>query len=124
MEREIAKGLLSIGAVFLRPEQPFTWASGIKSPIYCDNRLILTAPEVRKKVEAAIAETVKAKFPACEVDFFKNLCPLDFMVTERLNLLKSSCRLLSHNSVCVYKSKERYGRGKSLSTLHFYCPPN
>ena len=65
MEREIAKGLLSIGAVFLRPEQPFTWASGIKSPIYCDNRLILTAPEVRK--EAAIAETVKAKFPACEV---------------------------------------------------------
>ena len=46
MEREIAKGLLSIGAVFLRPEQPFTWASGIKSPIYCDNRLILTAPEV------------------------------------------------------------------------------
>ena len=65
MEREIAKGLLSIGAVFLRPEQPFTWASGIKSPIYCDNRLILTAPEVRKKVEAAIAETVKAKFPAC-----------------------------------------------------------
>ena len=67
MEREIAKGLLSIGAVFLRPEQPFTWASGIKSPIYCDNRLILTAPEVRKKVEAAIAETVKAKFPACEV---------------------------------------------------------
>ena len=66
MEREIAKGLLSIGAVFLRPEQPFTWASGIKSPIYCDNRLILTAPEVRKKVEAAIAETVKANPPACE----------------------------------------------------------
>lgn len=49
------------------PSSPFTWASGIKSPIYCDNRLILTAPEVRKKVEAAIAETVKAKFPACEV---------------------------------------------------------
>ena len=67
MEKRIAEDLLSIGAVFLRPEQPFTWASGIKSPIYCDNRLILTAPEVRKKVEAAIAETVKAKFPACEV---------------------------------------------------------
>ena len=64
---KIAQGLLSIGAVFLRPQEPFTWASGIKSPIYCDNRLILTAPEVRKKVEAAIAETVKAKFPACEV---------------------------------------------------------
>ena len=44
---EVARGLLAIGAVFLRPEEPFTWASGIKSPIYCDNRLILTAPEVR-----------------------------------------------------------------------------
>ena len=52
MEKAIAKDLLSIGAVFLRPEQPFTWASGIKSPIYCDNRLTLTAPEVRKHVEA------------------------------------------------------------------------
>ena len=59
MEREIAKGLLSIGAVFLRPEQPFTWASGIKSPIYCDNRLTLTAPEVRKHVEAGLAEIVR-----------------------------------------------------------------
>ena len=47
MEKKIAKDLLSIGAVFLRPEQPFTWASGIKSPIYCDNRLTLTAPVVR-----------------------------------------------------------------------------
>ena len=53
MEKSIAKDLLSIGAVFLRPEQPFTWASGIKSPIYCDNRLTLTAPVVRGHVEAA-----------------------------------------------------------------------
>lgn len=67
MEKEIAKGLLSIGAVFLRPEEPFTWASGIKSPIYCDNRLILTAPEVRERVEAAIAATVKREFPVAEV---------------------------------------------------------
>ena len=52
MEKSIAKDLLSIGAVFLRPEQPFTWASGIKSPIYCDNRLTLTAPVVRGHVEA------------------------------------------------------------------------
>ena len=51
MEKSIAKDLLSIGAVFLRPEQPFTWASGIKSPIYCDNRLTLTAPVVRGHVE-------------------------------------------------------------------------
>lgn len=66
MERKIAKQLLSIGAVFLRPEQPFTWASGIKSPIYCDNRLILSAPEARVIVEQAIADTVKAKFPQAE----------------------------------------------------------
>ena len=66
MEKTIAKQLLSIGAVFLRPEEPFTWASGIKSPIYCDNRLILSAPEARTVVEQAIADTVKAKFPQAE----------------------------------------------------------
>lgn len=66
-EKEIAKALLSIKAVFLSPEKPFTWASGIKSPIYCDNRLILTAPEVRNLVEQTIAETVKEKFPEAEV---------------------------------------------------------
>ena len=66
-EKEIAKALLSIKAVFLSPEKPFTWASGIKSPIYCDNRLILTAPEVRNLVEHTIAETVKEKFPEAEV---------------------------------------------------------
>ncbi len=67
MKTEIAKGLLSIGAVFFRPDEPFTWASGIKSPVYCDNRLILTAPAVRDMVENAIAETVKREFPECQV---------------------------------------------------------
>lgn len=67
MEQIIAKQLLSINAVFLRPEEPFTWASGIKSPIYCDNRLILTAPAARTIVEQAIADTVKARFPQAEV---------------------------------------------------------
>ena len=67
MEKAIAKDLLSIGAVFLRPEQPFTWASGIKSPIYCDNRLTLTAPVVRGHVEAGLAEIVRTKFPEAEV---------------------------------------------------------
>ena len=64
---KIAQGLLSIGAVFLRPQEPFTWASGIKSPIYCDNRLILTAPAVRDTVERAIADTVRREFPQAEV---------------------------------------------------------
>ena len=67
MKKEIAKNLLSIGAVFLRPEEPFTWASGIKSPVYCDNRLTLTAPKARTVVETAIAETVKKEYPECEV---------------------------------------------------------
>ena len=67
MEKKIAKDLLSIGAVFLRPEQPFTWASGIKSPIYCDNRLTLTAPEVRNHVEEGLAELIRKNYPDVEV---------------------------------------------------------
>ena len=67
LKKEIAEGLLSIEAVFLRPEEPFTWASGIKSPIYCDNRLTLTAPEIRTKVEEGLVRTVKENYPDCEV---------------------------------------------------------
>ena len=67
MKQRIAKGLLSIEAVFLRPEDPFTWASGIKSPIYCDNRLTLTAPEVRTMVEEGLVEVIKEHYPECEV---------------------------------------------------------
>ena len=67
MKQEIANGLLSIQAVFLRPDQPFTWASGIKSPIYCDNRLTLTAPEVRTLVEESLVKNIKEYFPTCEV---------------------------------------------------------
>lgn len=67
IEQTVARDLLSIQAVFFRPEQPFTWASGIKSPVYCDNRLILTAPAVRDRVEQAIADTVKKEYPDCEV---------------------------------------------------------
>ena len=67
IQKLIAKDLLSIGAVFLRPEEPFTWASGIKSPIYCDNRLTLTSPKVREVVENALAQVVKEHFPECEV---------------------------------------------------------
>ena len=63
----IAEDLLKIGAVFFRPNEPFTWASGIKSPVYCDNRLTLTAPDVRNDVENAIAETVKREYPDAQV---------------------------------------------------------
>ena len=67
LEREIAHDLLSIGAVFLRPDEPFTWASGIKSPIYCDNRLTLTAPAVRTDVEKGLVELIRAHYPDAEV---------------------------------------------------------
>ncbi|MCI9443959.1 MAG: orotate phosphoribosyltransferase [Oscillospiraceae bacterium] len=67
MSKLIAKDLLSIKAVFFRPEEPFTWASGIKSPVYCDNRLTLTAPEVRSDVENALAETIRREYPGAEV---------------------------------------------------------
>lgn len=66
-EKEIAKELLKIKAVFLSPDKPFTWASGIKSPIYCDNRLILTAPATRNIVEQAIADKVRELYPDAEV---------------------------------------------------------
>ena len=67
IKRLIAEDLLRIKAVFLRPEEPFTWASGIKSPIYCDNRLTLTSPDVRTDVEEALAFTIGEKFPEAEV---------------------------------------------------------
>lgn len=65
--KSVAEDLLKIGAVFFRPNEPFTWASGIKSPVYCDNRLILSAPAVRNRVENAIAETVKREYPEAEI---------------------------------------------------------
>lgn len=67
MKKLIAKDLLKIGAVFLRPDEPFTWASGIKSPVYCDNRLTLTAPEVRKDVENGLVSLIRTHFPEAEV---------------------------------------------------------
>lgn len=67
MEKLIAKDLLSIKAVFFRPQEPFTWASGIKSPVYCDNRLTLTAPQVRNDVENGLAQLIRENYPEVEV---------------------------------------------------------
>ncbi len=69
MEKQIAKKLLEIEAVFLKPNSPFTWASGIKSPIYCDNRLTLSYPEVRTMIEQGLANIIKNKFPEAEAIF-------------------------------------------------------
>ena len=67
LQKTIAKDLLSIQAVFFRPDQPFTWASGIKSPVYCDNRLTLSNPAVRLDVEKGLAELIRAHYPQAEV---------------------------------------------------------
>ena len=69
MQKKIARDLLSIGAVFFRPDEPFTWASGIKSPVYCDNRLTLSAPAVRNDVETGLATLVKENYPDAEALF-------------------------------------------------------
>jgi len=63
----IAQNLLEIKAVFFRPDEPFTWASGIKSPVYCDNRLTLSSPEIRTSIETGLMETIKAHYPEAEV---------------------------------------------------------
>ena len=88
MEHIIAKHLLEIEAVFLRPNDPFTWASGIKSPIYCDNRLILSYPEVRRVVENALAENVKKYYPECQALFGTSTAGIAHAayVSEILNL--------------------------------------
>ena len=85
---EVTKNLLKIKAVFLKPNEPFTWASGIKSPIYCDNRLTLSYPETRKVVEEGLAEIIKEKFPTCEVVMGTSTAgiPHAAYVSEILNL--------------------------------------
>ena len=85
---EVAKNLLKIKAVFLKPNDPFTWASGIKSPIYCDNRLTLSYPETRKVVEQGLAEVIKEHFPTCEVVMGTSTAgiPHAAYVSEILNL--------------------------------------
>ena len=85
---QVAKNLLKIKAVFLKPNDPFTWASGIKSPIYCDNRLTLSYPEVRKVVEEGLAQIIKEHFPTCEVVMGTSTAgiPHAAYVSEILNL--------------------------------------
>ena len=97
MREEVARGLLSIKAVFLRPDEPFTWASGIKSPIYCDNRLVLSSPEVREIVESGIAETVKKYYP------------------EAKSLMGTSTAGIAHAAIAAYKlgMPMGYVRGKA-----------
>lgn len=88
IEETIASDLLRIKAVFLKPNDPFTWASGIKSPIYCDNRLTLSYPDVRKNVENGLAETIRKYYPDCEMVMGTSTAgiPHAAIVSEILNL--------------------------------------
>lgn len=96
----IAQDLLEIKAVFLRPEEPFTWASGIKSPIYCDNRLTLTAPEVRDHVENGLSELIKTHFPEADV------------------LMGTSTAGIAHAAICGHILKMPMGYVRSSSKDH------
>ena len=106
MEKKIAKDLLSIGAVFLRPEQPFTWASGIKSPIYCDNRLTLTAPEVGNHVEEGLAELIRKNYPEVEV----------LMGTSTAGIAHAAitATILNLPMGCVRSGSKDHGRGNQI----------
>ena len=88
LESKVAKALLSIKAVFLRPNDPFTWASGIKSPIYCDNRLTLSYPEIRKLIENGLAQIIRENYPECEVVMGTSTAgiPHAAIVSEILNI--------------------------------------
>lgn len=88
MKQHIARQLLTIGAVELRPENPFTWASGVQSPIYCDNRLTMSYPEVRKEIAKGLAELIKEFYPECEVVAGTATAgiPHAAWVSDRLNL--------------------------------------
>lgn len=88
IKQHIAEGLLRIGAVFLRPNDPFTWASGIKSPVYCDNRLTLSAPDVRAAIEDGLADMIRTQYPQCEAVFGTSTAgiPHAALVAERLGL--------------------------------------
>ena len=88
LEHVVAENLLKIHAVFLRPNDPFTWASGIKSPIYCDNRLTLSYPEVRRVIENGLADTIRREYPECQAVFGTSTAGIAHAayVSEILNL--------------------------------------
>lgn len=91
MEKKIAKDLLSVGAVFLRPEELFTWASGIKSPMYCDNRLTLSYPAVRKDIEEGLVELIKKYYPDAE------------------SLMGTSTAGIAHAAICAWLMEKPMG---------------
>ena len=104
--KQVAKDLLSIKAVTLSPEEPFTWASGIKSPIYCDNRLTISYPEVRKRIAKGIADIIREKYPETEVIAGTATAgiPHAAWIAEELNL----------PMIYVRSKPKDHGRGKQI----------
>ena len=117
MERLIAKDLLSIKAVFLRPEEPFTWASGIKSPIYCDNRLTLTAPAVRADIEGGLARLIQDKYPDVEVLMGTATAGIAHaaIVAHILNLPMGSCAPARRTTAARTRSKANWSPARRWS---------
>ncbi|MBW3113932.1 MULTISPECIES: orotate phosphoribosyltransferase [Bacillaceae] len=109
MKQEIAKKLLDIEAVYLNPEEPFTWSSGIKSPIYCDNRLTLSYPSVRNSIAEGLSEMIRQHFPDAEVIAGTATAgiPHAAWVSEKLNL-----------PMCYVRSKAKaHGKGKQIEGI-------
>ncbi|WP_201713742.1 orotate phosphoribosyltransferase [Rossellomorea arthrocnemi] len=109
MKQEIAKKLLDIEAVFLNPKEPFTWSSGIKSPIYCDNRLTLSYPSVRNEISTGLSEMIRKRFPETEVIAGTATAgiPHAAWVSEKLNL-----------PMCYVRSKAKaHGKGKQIEGI-------
>ncbi|MDR1569770.1 MAG: orotate phosphoribosyltransferase [Oscillospiraceae bacterium] len=106
MRETIARDLLAINAVFLRPDQPFTWASGIQSPIYCDNRLTLSVPEVRARIEKAIANRISERFHECDL--------LIGMATAGIAHAAIVAHLLGLPMGYVRSSAKDHGRGNRI----------
>ena len=109
MKQEIAKKLLEIEAVYLNPEEPFTWSSGIKSPIYCDNRLTLSYPSVRNSIAEGLSEMIRQHFPDAEVIAGTATAgiPHAAWVSEKLNL-----------PMCYVRSKAKaHGKGKQIEGI-------
>ncbi len=100
MKKQIALDLLSVNAVFLRPNEPFIWASGIKSPVYCDNRLTLSAPEVRDRIENGLVSLIKENYPDCEM------------------LMGTSTAGIAHAAICAHIMKLPMGYVRSGAKDH------
>ena len=123
LQKLIAKDLLSIKAVFFRPEEPFTWASGIKSPVYCDNRLTLTAPKVRCDVENGLATLIKENY-LVSLNIIRFMCQRITFLNEKIatfsgdNVEQKLARLLLSDSINTGLDEFKFNKKRAAETIN------